>query len=138
MEPTGADDWVSSYLRRAEETEAMAEEAKSRLAQVAAQLSSPDGAVTLTVNASGALQTLQFGSAAERMSRDQLAGSVLATARQAQAQAAQQVAAAMSPLLGQDSAAMDFLRQQIPGAEEPDAGAEASGHTTGPQRRDAR
>jgi DNA-binding protein YbaB len=135
MEPTEADDWISSYLRRAEETQAMAEEAKSKLAQVAAQLSSPDEAVTLTVNASGALQTLQFGSAAERMSRDQLAGSVLATAHRAQAQAAQQVAAAMSPLIGQDSEAMDFLRQRIPGAEGPDGGAEASQHTNGPKRR---
>jgi DNA-binding protein YbaB len=137
MEPTGADDWVSSYLRRAEETQAMAEEAKSKLAQVAAQLSSPDEAVTVTVNASGALQTLQFGSAAERMSRDQLAGSVLATAQRAQARAAQQVAAAMSPLIGQDRDAMDFLRRQIPGAEEPDD-PEASGHADGPEPRDPR
>jgi DNA-binding protein YbaB len=136
MEPTGADDWVSTYLRRAEETQARAEEAKSRLARVAARLSSHDEAVTLTVNASGALQNLTFGAAAETMSRDALASSVLATARQAQADAARQVAVAMSPLIGEDSEAMDFLRRQVPGQAEPEDGTDPSDRTGSPQRKD--
>jgi DNA-binding protein YbaB len=134
MEATGADEWVSSYLRRAEETQVKAEEAKAKLAQVGARLSSPDEAVTLAVNASGALQELEFGAAAEKMSRETLASSVLATARQAQTDAARQVAVAMSPLIGEDSEAMDFLRQQVPAATEPKGGADPSKQPESPRR----
>jgi DNA-binding protein YbaB len=137
MQPTGAEEWVSSYLRRAEETQARAEEAKSKLAQVAATLASPDEAVKLTVTASGALARLEFGTAAETMSREALAESVLATARQAQVQAAQQVATVMSPLIGEDSDAMDFLRRQFPDPAEPEGASEPS-HPGGPRQRRGR
>jgi DNA-binding protein YbaB len=121
---------------------ARAQEAKERLQQVAATATSRDGAATVTVNVSGALQQLVFGPKADQMSRGELAASVLATAHRAQAQAAQQLTAVMAPLIGGDSDAMKFLEEQIPTPdvpeEEPPAAAPqwnfTSEERTAPQR----
>lgn len=113
-------DWLASYQQDVANVAQRAEQARAQLQEVAATLSSADGAVTVTVNASGALQSLSFGSKADELPRPQLAQAVVATARRAQAQAAQQVTAAMAPLIGTDSEAMQFLQEQIPEPEEPD------------------
>lgn len=97
-----------------------AAEAKARLQRVASTVTSKDGAATVTVNASGALQQLTFGPKADQIPRSQLAVSVLATAHRAQAEAAQQLTAVMAPLIGTDSAAMKFLEEQIPAPEVPE------------------
>lgn len=104
-----------------------AEEAKERLQRVAATATSKDGAATVTVNVSGALQQLAFGPKADQMSRAELAASVLATAHRAQAQAAQQLTAVMAPLIGTDSDAMKFLEEQIPAPEVPEEEPPAAG-----------
>lgn len=100
-----------------------AEAAKEQLKQVSATLSSADGAATVTVNASGALQQLSFGTKARDLPLEQLARTVLATAQRAQAQAAQQLTGIMAPLIGTDSDAMKFLEEQFPQpeVEEPEA-----------------
>jgi DNA-binding protein YbaB len=97
-----------------------AAEAKEKLQRVASTLTSKDGAATVTVNASGALQELSFGPRAGDISHAQLAASVLATVKRAQADAAKQVTAVMAPLIGSDSEAMHFLEEQIPEPEIPD------------------
>jgi hypothetical protein len=97
-----------------------AEEAKERLQRVAATATSRDGATTVTVNVSGALQQLAFGPKADQMSRAELAASVLATAHRAQAQAAQQLTTVMAPLIGTGSDAMKFLEEQIPAPDVPE------------------
>jgi DNA-binding protein YbaB len=91
-----------------------AAEAKARLERVSATASSADGAVTVTVNTSGALQELTFGPRADELPRARLAASVVATAKRAQVQAAQQLTSVMAPVIGPDSDAMKFLREQIP------------------------
>jgi DNA-binding protein YbaB len=96
-----------------------AEEAKEKLQRVASTLTSKDGAATVTVNASGALQQLSFSPRAGEISHAQLAASVLATVKRAQADAAKQVTAVMAPLIGSDSEAMHFLEEQIPTPEIP-------------------
>jgi DNA-binding protein YbaB len=98
-----------------------AAEAKARLQRVASTVTSKDGAATVTVNASGALQQLTFGPKADEIPREQLAASVLASAHRAQAQAAQQLTAVMAPLIGTDSDAMKFLEEQIPASPAPPA-----------------
>ncbi|MGW4489465.1 YbaB/EbfC family nucleoid-associated protein [Amycolatopsis sp. NPDC004368] len=97
-----------------------AAEAQERLKRVAATATSTDGAVTVTVNTSGALQQLSFGPRADEISRSALAAAVVATAHRAQAQAAQQLHAIMAPLIGENSDAMKFLDEQIPTPEVPE------------------
>lgn len=94
-----------------------AETAKARLRELAATLTSPDGAATVTVNASGALQRLSFGAKARDLPLEQLANVVLNTARRAQVQAAQQMTDIMAPIIGTDSDAMKFLEEQFPKPE---------------------
>lgn len=107
-------EWLDSYQQEVTDITQRAEEAKSQLQEISATLTSSDGAVTITVNTSGALQKLSFGAKAESLSREKLAASVLSTAHRAQAQAAQQVTAVMAPLIGEDSDAMQFLQEQVP------------------------
>ncbi|MEV6897553.1 YbaB/EbfC family nucleoid-associated protein [Amycolatopsis sp. NPDC051372] len=106
-----------------------AAEAQERLKRVAATATSNDGAVTVTVNTSGALQQLSFGPRAEEISRSALAAAVVATAHRAQAQAAQQLHAIMAPLIGENSDAMKFLDEQIPTPEVPEEQPPASADT---------
>ncbi|MFI5610434.1 YbaB/EbfC family nucleoid-associated protein [Amycolatopsis sp. NPDC051903] len=97
-----------------------AAEAQERLKHVAATATSSDGAVTVTVNTSGALQQVSFGPRAEEISRSALAAAVVATAHRAQAQAAQQLKSIMAPVIGENSDAMHFLEEQIPTPEVPE------------------
>ncbi|WP_370966078.1 YbaB/EbfC family nucleoid-associated protein [Amycolatopsis sp. cg9] len=97
-----------------------AAEAKARLQHVSATASSADGAVTVTVNTSGALQELSFGPRADELPRTRLAQAVLAAAKRAQVDAAQQLTAIMAPVIGPDSDAMHFLQEQIPAPELPE------------------
>lgn len=105
----------------------VAAEAKARLEHISATATSADGAVTVTVNTSGALQQLVFGSRADELPRARLAQEIVATAKRAQVDAAQQLTSVMAPLIGADSDAMNFLREQIPAPEVPEEEA-------GPQR----
>lgn len=97
-----------------------AAEAKARLERIAATATSADGAVTVTVNTSGALQELTFGPRADELPRARLAAAVVATAQRAQVQAAQQLTSVMAPLIGPDSDAMKFLQEQIPAPDVPE------------------
>ncbi|VVJ20666.1 Uncharacterised protein [Amycolatopsis camponoti] len=105
-----------------------AAEAKARLERVSATASSADGSVTVTVNTSGALQELTFGPRADELPRARLAQAVLAAAKRAQVDAAQQLTAIMAPVIGTDSDAMHFLREQIPAPEVPEEEAAAPPH----------
>lgn len=97
-----------------------AEAAKAELQHLSATLSSQDGAATVTVNASGALQKLAFGPKARELPLDRLAATVVATAQRAQAQAARQITEIMAPVIGDHSDAMRFLREQFPAPELPE------------------
>ena len=94
-----------------------AEAAKVQLQHLSATLSSQDGAATVTVNASGALQNLAFGPKARELPLERLAATVVATAQRAQAQAARQITQIMAPVVGEHSDAMEFLREQFPAPE---------------------
>ncbi len=117
MEPN---ELMSSYLREVEALAKKAETAKQQLKQLAGSLTSGDGAVSLTVNAAGALRSLSFGPRADELPKAQLASLILATARRAQIEAAQKVTSILAPLVGEDSDAMRFVQEQIPVPVEPD------------------
>jgi DNA-binding protein YbaB len=115
---------VDSYTQDVSNLAARAAEAREEIKHLAGTASSQDGAVTVTVNGGGALQSLSFGPAADHLPRSRLAGMVMATARRAQAQASQQIIAIMTPLVGADSDAMRFVEEQIPPADLPDESTE--------------
>ncbi|WP_051233183.1 YbaB/EbfC family nucleoid-associated protein [Pseudonocardia asaccharolytica] len=108
-----APEWLPGYRRRTDDIARRAAQAHAELATVRASASSPDGAVTVTVNPAGALQGLALGRAAEGLSRVQLAEAVLVTARRAHSQAAQLAAAAITPLIGETSEAMRVVRSAL-------------------------
>ncbi len=107
--------WLDGYRHRVSEIERRAERVRAKLDRVAATVISPDGAVCVAVSPAGALQALTLGPGADELSRADLAATILATARRAQDQAAREATETLRPLLGEDSAAMDFLRSQLPG-----------------------
>jgi DNA-binding protein YbaB len=104
---------LASYQHRVGQIGRRATDAQQGLATVAESATSSDGAVTVTVSPAGALLELTIGPRAEELTRVQLAAAILATAQRAQAGAARQAAEVMRPLLGDNSAAMGYLRSQL-------------------------
>jgi DNA-binding protein YbaB len=111
---------IASYQREVADITAKAEEAKEQIKNLTGTATSQDGAVTVTVSGAGALLDVSFGSEADGLPRAQLASSIMATARRAQAQASQRILDIMGSLVGEESDAMNFVREQIPSPEEPD------------------
>jgi DNA-binding protein YbaB len=105
---------IDDLERRTQETLRRAEAASAEIATVTGVATSEDGAVTVTVNATGALTDVTFGRAADRLSKEHLAKAVMAAAAQARASAARRVTNLMTPVIGEDSDAMRLLREQLP------------------------
>lgn len=110
---------VDGLEQRTQDLLARAEKTKSDIAQVTGVATSEDGAATATVSATGALLSVTFNRAADKLPKERLAEAVMAAARKAQATAARQVTDLMTPLIGTDSEAMRLLRSQLPKVEEP-------------------
>jgi hypothetical protein len=106
------DQWLASYRERLQEFGARAMQAQRALAGVSASATSRDGAVTVTVDPAGAMQRLVLSDRTETMTRVQLAAAVVATAREARAEAARRATAAVAPLIGPD--ATEILRSHLP------------------------
>lgn len=96
--PPTAETWLEEYRARIEVIRARAEEARDRVTAVAATAQTRDGAVAVTVDASGALTDLRLGVRADDLPRARLAETVLRLAREAAADARRQVEAIMEPL----------------------------------------
>ncbi|ONI81271.1 hypothetical protein ALI144C_22365 [Actinosynnema sp. ALI-1.44] len=111
---------IAEYEQRTAALLDRAEEAKARIQELTGTATSQDGAVKVTVGASGALLDLTFGARADEMPKDRLAALVMTTAKRAQAQAVSQIAVIMAPVVGDDSDAMRFVREQIPDIDVPD------------------
>ncbi|RZT89108.1 DNA-binding protein YbaB [Pseudonocardia sediminis] len=106
--PTDTSDvraWLADYRGRMEELRDRAERAQAQLEGLTATASSRDGAVTVTVNGSGALLELRFGSRAEEMPRARLADLVLTLSREAAADASRQVREVVEPVTAAGRAA---------------------------------
>ena len=109
--------WLASYEGRLGEIRNRAARAQAALAAVEATAASRDGAVTVTVDPSGALRRLVLSERTEAMTRVQLAAAVVATARQAQGDAARLAAEAVAPLVGERSEALRLIRSHLPAEE---------------------
>lgn len=112
---------ITSLEQRTADIMSRAEATQAKVAAVTGTASSEDGAVTVTVNATGALQDVTFGRTADRIPKEKLGAVIMATARRAQASAATQVTTLMTPLIGTDSEAMQLLKQQLPDLDPPPA-----------------
>jgi DNA-binding protein YbaB len=111
---------IEDYEQRTAALLERAEEAKSQIANLTGSATSSDGAVSVSVSAGGALLSLSFGSKADDVPKDRLAALVMSTAKRAQAQAVGQIATIMAPVIGENSAAMEFVQSQIPPIDIPD------------------
>ena len=110
---------IRAYEQRVQEIAARAGSARARMAALRPSATSPDGAVTVTVTAAGALADLTFGPAASALELAELAKLVVATAHTARLEAARQTEAAVAELVGAD-AAHQAVTTLLPG---PDAAA---------------
>jgi DNA-binding protein YbaB len=106
-------EWLADYQHRLQDVRARTAQAQRALAAVAGTATSRDGAVTVTVDRSGALQHLELTEHAEVLSRTELAATVLDTALRARREAAAQAEAALVPVFGERSAAMEVLRSHL-------------------------
>ncbi|MDA3629446.1 YbaB/EbfC family nucleoid-associated protein [Saccharopolyspora sp. WRP15-2] len=113
--------WLAMMQERADEMVRQSEQIQQQMQEMAETASDPDGAVSVTVGANGALKDLQIDQRAMRRSAAELQATILQLAGQAQAAVAGRVVSAVEPVAG--AAGMDFLRSQLPPEPEPEAAA---------------
>jgi DNA-binding protein YbaB len=113
-------EWLRDWERRVARVGTQARQARDALRGLTVTATSASGAVTVTVNSSGALQQVVFTERAEELSRPTLAEAVLEAARRAHAAAARGSAEALRPLVG-ESAAERYLAEHAPAAPEREA-----------------
>ncbi|MGH4012709.1 MAG: YbaB/EbfC family nucleoid-associated protein [Pseudonocardiaceae bacterium] len=105
--------WLRDYQARGEAMVRRSQEFQEQLQAVSETATSRDGAVTVTVGPSGALQNLAFAPRSRQLSEAELAQLTLQTTREAQNRVAHRIAALVEPVSG-DGAALAFLRGQLP------------------------
>lgn len=106
-------------MRRVNDIQQRAEETQAQLKALRANVSSPDRSVTVTMAPGGRLEKLSLTPSAMRMSHDQLAAMITETVSRGHAAVAGQMEATMQPLIG-GTPAMDFLRDQVTAAQQPE------------------
>jgi DNA-binding protein YbaB len=113
---TGSDpyDVLAKQKLRFEALRERAEGAKAQLAENRSTVSSPDGAVTITVNAGGQLEQLRLGAKADGKTMGQLTEAIMKTYRSACADAAARTINIMSDLSGEDSVTVTSLKANLP------------------------
>ncbi|WP_216216458.1 YbaB/EbfC family nucleoid-associated protein [Amycolatopsis aidingensis] len=123
-------DWLADLRRRGAEMVRQSEQAQEQLGELSETASSADGAVRVTVGASGALRGLVVEDTAMRSSGAELSATILRLAGTAQAAVARRAVEIVEPFAGETGA--EFLRSQLPAeeAEERD-GSGGSGRRTG-------
>jgi DNA-binding protein YbaB len=133
MEP---DQWLAQYGQKIDQAKRNAEQAETQLGGVGGSATSPDGLITVTVNAAGALENLILRPGVREMDPERIAGAVLAAAGQAQRAAAGRVVEIMTEFVG-ESPALDFVKAQMPHGYSGDGTDEAE-PVAKPERRDTR
>ncbi|MBP2476125.1 DNA-binding protein YbaB [Crossiella equi] len=113
--------WLAAQEARIVALQARAEQAKQELSDAHTTVSSRGGAVTVTVNPGGALTALRLTAKADQLGHQALAAEIMTTIRQAQGRAGQRTAEIMAAVIGDDSEAMDFIKEQLPEQVEEDA-----------------
>jgi DNA-binding protein YbaB len=105
---------VAEQQRRFAALRARAEGAQARLADNQAVVSSPDGAVTVTVNAGGQLLQLRLGAKADGRGSAALTELIMTTYRRACAQATARTVDILADISGENSATVRGLLAALP------------------------
>jgi DNA-binding protein YbaB len=103
---------------QAAELETRATRLRDDLAAASATATSPDGAVTVTLSPTGALQDISFTAKAAAHKPEALGPLVMKTVQAAQREVSSRVAASLAEQFG-DPETMDFITQFMPQPEEP-------------------
>jgi DNA-binding protein YbaB len=110
MEP---DQWLAQYGQKIEQAKQNAAQAESQLGGVGGSATSPDGLITVSVNAAGALTNLILRPGARGLDPEHISGAILTAATQAQRNAAGQVVEIMNEFIG-ESPALEYVKAQMP------------------------
>jgi DNA-binding protein YbaB len=127
--PPGGGDPLAAFTAELDGFQAKATAAQERLRSAVATVQAPDGAVSVTVGPSGALQDLRFGPRAYERPPQALSSLVMQLIGRAQQKVSAEVADAFSGLVGENSAARELLDEFLPepepdeGTPRPDSGA---------------
>lgn len=127
MTHSNAGDDFAGFDAEMAQLKARAESAQEQIQTATATVSSPDGAVTVTVGASGALTDIRLGDRAYERPPRALAALLMQLCGKAQQRVSAQVMTAFGGLVGESSAAMDMLTQFLPADPEPETEDPASG-----------
>jgi len=103
---------------QAADLETKATQLRDDLAAASATATSPDGAVTVTLSPTGALQNISFTAKAAAHKPEALGPLVMKTVEAAQREVSSRVAASLAEQFG-DPETMDFITQFMPQPEEP-------------------
>lgn len=104
--------FLEEFEGKANRLQEQLEQSQAALAESSSEVSSSDGAVTVTVAGGGSIRSLDLTPKAMELGRTKLASTIMETIHKAQAQAARDVQESMRPLLGEGEA-MSFLTEQV-------------------------
>jgi DNA-binding protein YbaB len=107
------DTMLRTLKQEADQMEAKARRLQEDLAAATTTVTSPDGAVTVTLSPTGALQDISFSDKATNHRPSTLGPLVMKTVQTAQRQVADKVSEALSQQLGSERTT-DFMRQFVP------------------------
>jgi DNA-binding protein YbaB len=133
MEP---DQWLAQYGEKIEQAKRNAAQAETQLGSVGGSATSPDGLITVTVNASGALTDLILRPQLRGEDPERISGAIMTAVAQAQRAAAGRVVEIMTEFVG-DSPALEFVKSKMPNGYSGD-GTDAAEPEPEIQRRDTR
>ena len=105
--------YMQSFERRMASLRDRAENAKAQLDEANVRHESEEGELAITVNLSGGLVDIEFSPQARHLSMQGLRSLILESYQSATAEASQKSLSVMSDFLGEDSAAMSVIRENL-------------------------
>jgi DNA-binding protein YbaB len=112
-------DTVLEQLReQAADLETKAARLRTEMDNATATVTSPDGAVTVTLSPTGALRDITFGPATAKVPPEKLGPLVMRTVQAAQVKVSERVTASLTTQFG-GTDTMDFITQFMPAPEPP-------------------
>lgn len=107
--PQDPEDWIADWQQAAEHQAQVSLELSQRMREVSATAQSAGGEAVVVVDHSGGMTGLTLSGQAMRLSADELAETILATSRRAQAKLAERMAELVTGIYGSDSATATFI-----------------------------
>lgn len=114
---TAPEEYLRRFEARMASMRANADRLQEGLQATNATATSEEGEVTVTVNLSGALQSIEFGPTHRHLSGQGLSNLIMETYGEAAAEASSRTADVMSDILGDDSEALSIMRRYAPGGD---------------------